>query len=669
MVCVNSNGNSVWVSMRGVQVKCNIDRVRLATDSEWLGAELIKVLSADAKKHIERAGQRGYVDATSEDGPTEQDEEPDSAEHVTPDSVAPSTGPLDTIHEEGEPAASETSTRDPVPAGIGQTGPDSQSSTSSTSSSSESPAPKQRKRSEPQARTVRPRLETDPLSAAASASGASPSVSVDPRVDERSLADVASSAPSTPRQQPSTPGSASFTPHGGWRAAQDRAARPTPYSGIQQSHYFTALDVLPNTFSSYEQAIGAKTAAGSGTPSPVVKSVTADHCWIALDEGSNKLWVMLQGADASSVEYRHLKPSDRKVFDASRNKEIVNLLDLGAYRILSLEDSLKFRAMYPDCVLPSRWVDRWKAQDAGSAIAKSRIVILGFKDPQVLQLERSAPTPTHEAFMTVMQIMASTQRAAWSSDIRNAFAQSRKTTRQQPIAASLPQGMIEAGFDLDPRQLLLCETEVYGLISGPSWLRQSLVCDFESLGYQRMPYDKCIMTLAPAEGVLNDGIVLIEVDDIFEGGNKNHQDRMEKFYSKYKCGKRKKLIDLGSEGTLISGIRVLQHKDFSFSWNMNEYAAKMQPIQVPRGYMSQTTEITDEIMSQVMSCNGQIGWIGGNGRPDLAAGHSIIAGQYKDRKPQLVADCNQCVKQAKEHILTLRIWHIPVRDLRFVSFL
>jgi len=176
------------------------------------------------------------------------------------------------------------------------------------------------------------------------------------------------------------------------------------------------------------------------------------------------------------------------------------------------------------------------------------------------------------------------------------------------------------------------------------------------------------MTLAPAEGVLNDGIVLIEVDDIFEGGNKNHQDRMEKFYSKYKCGKRKKLIDLGSEGTLISGIRVLQHKDFSFSWNMNEYAAKMQPIQVPRGYMSQTTEITDEIMSQVMSCNGQIGWIGGNGRPDLAAGHSIIAGQYKDRKPQLVADCNQCVKQAREHILTLRIWHIPVRDLRFVSF-
>jgi len=111
---------------------------------------------------------------------------------------------------------------------------------------------------------------------------------------------------------------------------------------------------------------------------------------------------MLQTNDASSVDYKNLTPATQKLFNASRGKEIGNLLELGAYRILSLEDSLKFREMYPDCVLPSRWVERWKAQDDGGTIAKSRIVILGFKDPQVLQLERSAPTPTHEAFMCVM---------------------------------------------------------------------------------------------------------------------------------------------------------------------------------------------------------------------------------------------------------------------------
>ena len=122
-----------------------------------------------------------------------------------------------------------------------------------------------------------------------------------------------------------------------------------------------------------------------------------------------QLWVMLQAKDASNVEYRHLSPKDQRKFNDARHKEIKGLLDLGAYRILSLEESEAFRRNFPDYVLPSRWVERWKGTDDGSLKAKSRMVILGFKDPQVLQLERSAPTPTNEAFTSVMQYMASTQ--------------------------------------------------------------------------------------------------------------------------------------------------------------------------------------------------------------------------------------------------------------------
>ena len=105
---------------------------------------------------------------------------------------------------------------------------------------------------------------------------------------------------------------------------------------------------------------------------------------------------MLQAKDASSVEYKSLSPKEKKIFDASRLVEMNGLFDLGAYELLSLEESLKFRAQFPDYVLPSRWVDRWKGTDAGSLLAKSRIVILGSKDPHILELERSAPTPTNK---------------------------------------------------------------------------------------------------------------------------------------------------------------------------------------------------------------------------------------------------------------------------------
>ena len=306
--------------------------------------------------------------------------------------------------------------------------------------------------------------------------------------------------------------------------------------------------------------------------------------------------------------------------------------------------------------------------------AKSRIVIHGFKDPHVLQLERSAPTPTNEAFTTVMQTMASNKWEGWSSDISNAFGQAMKTNRRQPLAASLPPGLAAAGFDCDPRCLLLCKTEVYGLISGPSWLRQSLVACFEELGYVRNPYDRCILTLAPSDvgrnkNVHNVGVVLIEVDDVLEGGNAAHRKQMESFYAKFKCGKKINLFELGKTGTRISGIRVCQNKDYTFEWHMNEYVDnEMSIIDIPRGFKTHTKELSDDYMSQVMSSNGKIGWIGGNGRPDLAAGHSIIAGQYKDKSPQLITDCNQCVQQARDHRIVIKVWSIPLKDLRFVGF-
>ena len=82
---------------------------------------------------------------------------------------------------------------------------------------------------------------------------------------------------------------------------------------------------------------------------------------------------------------------------------------------------MEFRKNHPEYVLPSRWVDRWKPQDDGSMLAKFRIVGLGFKDPHVLQLERSAPTPANEGFTLVMQAMASLGFEAVSADIKKSL--------------------------------------------------------------------------------------------------------------------------------------------------------------------------------------------------------------------------------------------------------
>lgn len=103
---------------------------------------------------------------------------------------------------------------------------------------------------------------------------------------------------------------------------------------------------------------------------------------------------------------------------------------------------------------------------------------------------------------------------------------------------------------------------------------------------------------------------------------------------------------------------------------MQEYAQNsMSLIQVSRGFLSQTKQLGEEGMSEVASVNGKTGWLGANGRPDLAVGHSIIAGQYRDKLPSLVAQSNQFVKQAQDHVVKLRVWPIPPQDIRLDPFL
>ena len=62
--------------MRGVVVQCSRERVRLATDEEWLGAELIKHLQDDMKAKLTRSGERGYLDIDNEPLPDENEPEP-----------------------------------------------------------------------------------------------------------------------------------------------------------------------------------------------------------------------------------------------------------------------------------------------------------------------------------------------------------------------------------------------------------------------------------------------------------------------------------------------------------------------------------------------------------------------------------------------------------------
>ena len=169
----------------------------------------------------------------------------------------------------------------------------------------------------------------------------------------------------------------------------------------------------------------------------------------------------------------------RKI-DASRFKEIDNLLKLNALSLTSQEEGDRFAKTTPENIIPTNVLDKWKLQDDGTVATKSRSVLVGWKDPMIYQLERAAPTPTREGIMVTLQWLASAKVTGRMADLTNACHKSATGVTHPAVG---------------PRQLLRVETEIHGLVSGPSWWRASLTLDLLAAGYVKNPYDKCLFTL------------------------------------------------------------------------------------------------------------------------------------------------------------------------------
>ena len=74
---------------------------------------------------------------------------------------------------------------------------------------------------------------------------------------------------------------------------------------------------------------------------------------------------------------------------------------------MSPEESEHFAKTTPENIIPTNMLDKWKLQDDGTVAAKSRSVLVGWKDPMIYKLKRAAPAPTQEGIMVTLQWLAS----------------------------------------------------------------------------------------------------------------------------------------------------------------------------------------------------------------------------------------------------------------------
>ena len=176
-----------------------------------------------------------------------------------------------------------------------------------------------------------------------------------------------------------------------------------------------------------------------------------------------------------------------------------SLLETGAITILSPEESRNFRKEYPEGILDSRYVDRWKPSGTFAVLpeefdledfepakheglSKSRWCVVGWQDPMIHHIERRLLPPLTSSMHLFFQLAACRKWPARVKDAKTASCRaSRPPGRGSWHAECHETRLSRATAD----QLIVLNTEVYGLVSGPAWWRRCfLEILVKQLGYR-----------------------------------------------------------------------------------------------------------------------------------------------------------------------------------------
>ena len=491
LLAISPSEKSMWVSLRGHLLKVSREHLRSATAEEHLGAELIKELSAEMLKDIKDGKIRQFHDLTKEPTPDQEKElristepldedgprplpsipeEPPQVPQIPPDdddeiSMAPTT-PLTTPRDMALD-------QDEIPDDVMDPADDSTRAPSvapADAMPSVPPSAVDSRRTSVDTRRNSITVDEGPggeLRAPMRGRG-----SVGARVQPYPFVGNPPPLPLPPRpSEPAEPGSfylevADFdgtrSRHLNWTNGPDGAVWWHDKRTGRSS-----LSALSNDGFRTEEAVGIFSQA--------------DLC----------IYMTKAKTSPGQVDFKSLSKKHREVFEKARIKEVQSLLDNKAIRILSVEESRAFRKEFPDYVLQSRYVDRWKPdgdkfstlpQSYGSpdfeptannsgVSAKSRWCAVGWRDPLVHSIERSAPTPLSISICLFFQLSSTRRWAGRVKDAKTAFLQSLPTTRKRKLCCTMPNDWVFPNCTSE--QLVMLETEVYGLVSGPAWWRKS----------------------------------------------------------------------------------------------------------------------------------------------------------------------------------------------------
>eukprot|EP00971_Amphidinium_carterae_P268459 5326029-Amphidinium_carterae.1 len=211
-------------------------------------------------------------------------------------------------------------------------------------------------------------------------------------------------------------------------------------SSDQRQSSLRELERLPECMRPAETASSIATRLESGERPTVRQRVeefehsqrSAEGTLMCLAGSDDEVFI----SNSEEVNWRKASPEEKRAFlepGGSDESEWKGLLKTNpdAIRIHRGSDATALRNLWPDRIMPSRMVRRWKSQPGVNAPPKpkSRWCAQGFRDPDGGELHTYSPTPPVEVVMIFLQMVASLNFTVAVADVKQAFLQSDPLSR------------------------------------------------------------------------------------------------------------------------------------------------------------------------------------------------------------------------------------------------
>ena len=346
------------------------------------------------------------------------------------------------------------------------------------------------------------------------------------------------------------------------------------------------------------------------------------------------------------VRNQFLQPggSDDREWQAWQEKEAVD--------VLSEAESQLIREKRPDLIIPTRWVRTNKNDGLEKAefLAKSRLVVQGFKDRSLGFYRRDAPTASALAESVCLAVSAFKGFTMISKDVKNAYFSGKSLDRE--IYLEQPRGGLRG---LKPKQLLKAKKAIYGFSEAARMFWIALKGHLNSDGWEESRLEPALFYLRDggADGKQLRGILVTHVDDV-EGG-------IDPSYMDIAFARSSKALEYATnhfKEFVFRGREIKQHVDGHIDVSMRNYSLSTRKIHIPNARRAQVeSSLTSEEFAEFQSGAGELGWLTRQLRCDLCFENGVIQRSKTDACVGDLIRLRQYLAQARRAAdFRLRFW-------------